>query len=108
MKKLKNTDELLSSVSDTINNLNQLRDQAYQQYSALIQMVVHNEITEEKQLERIMDSLLDFCDDPRFLSLYKRLCRHIFVRFPQLVGEHVSLYHSLFESGKEKSESPNV
>ena len=63
-----------------------------------VEEVAEEEVTEEKQIERIMDGLLDFCDEQRFLKLYKELCRHIFDRYPQLVGEHISIYRSLFES----------
>lgn len=39
-----------------------------------------------------MDGLLDFGDDLRFLEIYKRLCRHIFYKHPQMVGEHIYLW----------------
>ena len=37
-------------------------------------------ITEEREIERIMDGLVDFGDDPRLLELYKTLCRHMISR----------------------------
>ena len=89
---------MLESMLGTVESLNQLRNQAYRHYSSLISLILRNEISSEHQLERIMDGLLDFCDEQRFLKLYKELCRHIFDRYPQLVGEHISIYRSLFES----------
>ncbi len=98
MKESKVQEELLNTISETISSIDRLRDKAYQQYRSTVRMILQDEITEEKQIERIMDGLLDFCDEQRFLKLYKELCRHIFDRYPQLVGEHISIYRSLFES----------
>ena len=47
--------------------------------------------------EAIMDGFLDFCDDEKFLALYKKLCRHVYYQYPQLVGEHVNLFRLQFE-----------
>ena len=44
-----------------------------------------------------MDGLLVFCDDEKFLALYKKLCRHVYYQYPQLVGEHVNLFRLQFE-----------
>ena len=50
----------------------------------------------------IMDGLCDFCDEIRFIDLYRSLCRHIYYQYPQLVGEHVALFRALFEGPDEK------
>lgn len=63
---------------------------------------VKDQITDEQQLEQIMDGLCDFCDEIRFIDLYRSLCRHIYYQYPQLVGEHVALFRALFEGPDEK------
>ena len=59
--------------------------------------VLKNQIGSEREIETIMDGLLDFCDDEKFLGLYKELCRHVYYQNPQLVGEHVNLFRLQFE-----------
>ena len=61
-------------------------DAAYQQYSRLVEQVLNGRITEEREIERIMDGLVDFGDNPRLLELYKTLCRHVYYKYPALVG----------------------
>lgn len=95
---------MLESMLGTVESLNQLRNQAYRHYSSLISLVLRNEISSEQQLEWIMDGLLDFCDEPRFLEMYKKLCRHIYYRHPQLVRDHVTLYRTLFEPAELDNE----
>jgi len=91
----------MKELEKTIQALNRLRDSAFAQYSALVDSVLRDEITNQQQLERIMDGLLDFCDEERFLQIYKMLCRHIFYRYPQMVGEHVALFRAQFEDATE-------
>jgi len=95
---------MLESMLGTVESLNQLRNQAYRHYSSLISLVLRDEISSEQQVERIMDGLLDFCDEPRFLKMYKKSCRHVYCRYPQLVIDHVTLYRTLFEPAEEDNE----
>ena len=81
--------EALEAAKETVEALNKLTDQALAQYTALVDSAVAGHITDERELEHIMDGLLDFGDDLRFLEIYKRLCRHIFYKHPQMVGEHL-------------------
>ena len=61
--------------------------------------VLAGRITEESQIEHILDGILNFGDDLRFLDLSKKLCRHIYYQYPQLVGNFVSMYRALFVEG---------
>lgn len=90
-------DEFLESISEIAQQLAQLRNTAYMQYSLVVQQVLDDQITDVHSIERIMDSLLDFCDEDRFIEIYRRLCRHIYYKFLQLVGEHVALFRAQFE-----------
>ena len=56
----------------------------------------------EKEIERIMDGLLDFGDDEKFLALYKKLCRHVYTFYPQMVGKHIAIFRMQFEEKEEK------
>lgn len=84
--------EALEAAKETVEALNKLTDQALAQYTALVDSAVAGHITDERELEHIMDGLLDFGDDLRFLEIYKRLCRYIFYKHPQMVGEHIYLW----------------
>ena len=50
-------------------------DLAYTQYSHAVDEVISGRLTGEKQIEHILDGIIDFGDDLRFLELSKRLCR---------------------------------
>lgn len=96
-----NTDEnLLQSVKEVALQINDLRDRAYQQYSVLVKQVLSDQISNKQSIEKIMDGLLDFCDEERFIDIYRQLCRHIYHRHPTLVEEHVALFRAQFETNE--------
>lgn len=90
-------------IQELANRLRSLRDEAFTQYSRLVEQVLNDRITDKRDLERIMDGLLDFCDEERFIEIYRKLCRHIYYKHPQLVGEHVTLFRAQFEATEESN-----
>lgn len=87
----------LDDLKDIVEGISKLRDAAYVKYSELVRQVLENQITDEQQLEQIMDGLCDFGNESRFIELYRSLCRHIYYQCPELVGEHVTIFRALFE-----------
>lgn len=67
----------MEELRDIVEGISKLRDAAYTHYSLLVEQVLKDRITDEQQLERIMDGLCDFCDEIRFIELYRSLCRHM-------------------------------
>ena len=94
------TPDIMQELADRLRSL---RDEAFTQYSRLVEQVLNDRITDKCELERIMDGLLDFCDEERFIEIYRKLCRHIYYKHPQLVGEHVALFRAQFETAEEES-----
>ena len=101
VRNMGSNDALLNEIKDTINGIRALMDRAYQQYSSLVDAVINDEITDINQIERIMDGLVDLGDDVRFIEIYRKLCRHVYHRYPQLVGEHVMMFRAQFESNED-------
>ena len=63
----------IASIKYALEEVLKLQDTAFSQYTALVGQVLENQIIEERQLEQIMDGLLDFCDEDRFVALYRTL-----------------------------------
>lgn len=92
-----NQGKIIKDVEVIVNKIKKLHDLAYAQYSQLVEAVLAGSITDEKQIEHILDGIIDFGDDLRFLKLSKKLCRHIYYQYPQLVGNFVNMYRMIFE-----------
>ena len=98
---MENYEKLLEEIKGTIGKITELYDIAYRQYSHAVDEVLADRITDEKQIEGILDGIMDFGEDERFLELSKKLCRHIYYRYPQLVGDFVSMFRLLFEEKED-------
>lgn len=98
---------IYEEIRGTIDQLSGLYDQAFRQYSHLVNEVLIGRITGECQIEHILGGLLDFGDDLRFLELSKKLCRHIFYQYPQLVGDYAHMYRALFEEKEDDNGTGN-
>ena len=64
----------MEELRNIVEGISNLRDTAYAHYSLLVEQVLKDQITDEQQLEQIMDGLCDFCDEIRFIDLYRSLC----------------------------------
>lgn len=93
--------DLLDQVRETVDSIRRLTDAALEQYTSLVDAVIAGTICEQQEIERIMDGLLDFGDDIRFLDVYRKLCRHVYHTYPELVGEHIALWRLQFEGADE-------
>ena len=52
----------------------------------------------KNEIEKILDSLLDFGDDARFFGLFRKLCRHVYTQHPDSAVEYVNIFRMMFGS----------
>lgn len=86
---------------EIIRNFEDLKSELYQQYSRTVDLVIAGEITEKAEIEKVLDSLLDFGDDERFFVLFRKLCRHVYTQHPDTAVEYVNIFRMLF--GEEEN-----
>lgn len=79
-----------------IQQLEELKGELYQQYSRTVDLVVAGKITEKADIEKVLDSLLDFGDDERFYELFRKLCRHVYTKHPDTAVEYVNIFRMMF------------
>lgn len=60
---MEHNQNLLNDIQETIKKINELHNLAYTQYSQAVDEVLAGRITEESQVEHILDGILDFGDD---------------------------------------------
>lgn len=95
---MNNDRNILKELQEAFSGLLDLRDKAYDLYSEAVDAVERGLIPEEKQVEEILDGLLEYCDEERFFRLYQKLCRLVYERYPALVGEFVNMFRMIFET----------
>lgn len=77
--------------------LQAVRDYAYAQYSDEVKHLLTNKSPLQSQAEPLLDGLLDFCGEERFLKLFKEVCRHLLPSYPSTVQAYIQLYRAQYE-----------
>ncbi|MEA5050657.1 MAG: hypothetical protein VB021_04195 [Oscillospiraceae bacterium] len=96
-------DNIIAELRGVAQQIKALRDFAYTLYDAAAKDILSDRITDAKRITTIMDGLCDFCDEDRFISLYKMICKHIYFRYPEIVGDYVNLFRSLWMEKEDSS-----
>ena len=102
MAKDKDFQRAYDEVKDLVEAIRGVHRIALIQYTPLVDDVLSGKIADEASIERIMDGLLSFCDSQECMTLFKRLCRHIFYKHPQMVKDYISCYRMLYEEQPER------
>lgn len=92
----------LGELREIIEQLHALRDIAYEQFEASTKAILEARITDIHSIKTVLDSLCDFCDEDRFLILYKKICRHIYFQYPDIVGEYANLYRAIWDTNDDE------
>ena len=90
-----------AEIAALVSEISRIRILALKTYTRLVDKVAVGIITDEKEIERIMDGLADFGDFPECLNEYRRLCRLVYYKYPKLVGEHINLFRMLCTPDEE-------
>lgn len=96
-------------IASAVEGIEALRRTAFRQYSLLVEAVINNQITDQQEIQQIIDGLSDFGDQEEFLELSKKLYRHIYYAYPEMVGKYAALFRAMFmnnaASGEENSDT---
>lgn len=88
--------DTLSELMELLTQLEEQKKLIYVHFEQLVSQIIFEKITDQREIESVMDRLIDFGDDDRFRSLYKRLCRYVYNFYPQMVGEHIHIFRLQF------------
>ncbi|MDR3266049.1 MAG: hypothetical protein LBT24_00560, partial [Tannerella sp.] len=56
---------------------------------------------DEKEIEYILNYMLDFADNEKILALYRKLCRYYYSINPQATAEYIQSYKELYDEDEE-------
>ena len=81
---------LWSSIAREVINL--LEQRAYAVFCEFVDLVIDGKQSDIAQIELTMDYMLGFGYDEKIEGLYKKLCRFLYPKYPQLVESHVRFF----------------
>ena len=97
-KRRKTNSALLDSFREFALERQRLARQAEMIYAPEVDTVVRERSKDSKRIERLLDSILDFCFDSGMLLLYKKLCRYYFQIDPQATAFYIYAYRDMWDN----------
>lgn len=87
----------LDSFRELAESINKITQEAFLIYEAQVDIIYRNKIKNEKEIERVIDALLEYCYDDKMVFLFKRLCRYYYEINPTVTYEYVNIYRELWD-----------
>ena len=94
-------DKHYRDIDTLVQTIKQCHDDAVRLYTPDAEYLCHKNATEDG-VAHFLDGLLSFAIDDRILALFKKVCRHYFYKYPQMVNDYVIIYHEMYEPEKLK------
>ena len=88
--------ELTKDVIEIISQSKDIYDSAYTLYLNEAKHILNKTIADPNEIELLLDYILTFCDDTRFVYLYKLLCQRLNLYDAQATTDYVNIYKQLF------------
>ena len=91
------TEEELNGFKELAESINKITQEALIIYEPKVDRIYRNEVKDEKEIERVIEALLDYSYDDKILLLFKRICRYYYKINPELTYEYVMIYRGLWD-----------
>jgi hypothetical protein len=89
--------ELVQAIGELASARQQLARKAEQQYALEGEAIFQSQCRDPKQIERLLDDMLDFCFNEQMLLWYKKLCRYYFEIDPAATVSCVNAYRDIWD-----------
>jgi hypothetical protein len=84
--------------------MNDCASLAVTQYEPIADDIINGVITDPHEIDLQMDYMCDFCFNDEMLLLFKKVCRAILYKHPDIVVSHINQYRKLWDSDVAEEE----
>ena len=77
-----------------VERIQDISELLYNYYKPLVDIV---EKASEKEVEHLLDYMLDVCHDDRMLNLFKKVCRRYYSLYPEMIASEILAYKEWYE-----------
>lgn len=92
---------MIEEITKLIESRNQLAQQAFGQYAALVDSIIASQTTDVNHISLTLDYMLDFCFDDQMLLLYRRLCRYLYDIDKETTASYINTYREMWDENGE-------
>lgn len=94
--------EFLEGIKGFAQQLQALQKQALNEFMPLVENIIENRISNVKQIEGVLDRLMEVAADGEGLDLYRRLCRHLYSLNQQSALFYVQSWKEMWDEEGEQ------
>ena len=103
------TEEELNGFKELAESINKITEEAFVIYEAQVDRIYRNKVKDEKEIERVIEALLDYSYEDKILLLFKRICQYYYKINPTVTYEYVMIYRDLWDDEYlDKNEEENT
>lgn len=90
-------DETTFAIKEIAFQIKELNHLAYHQYEPIAADLC-SRIASSDEVEYVLDRMLDFCGDYTVLGLFKKVCRHYFHLYPEMIAFQINAYREIWDT----------
>ena len=79
-----------------VERIQDISELSYNYYKPLVDSIIVEKAS-EKEVEHLLDYMLDVCHDDRMLNLFKKVCRRYHALYPEMIASEIRVYKEWYE-----------
>lgn len=79
-----------------VERIQDISELSYNYYKPLVDSIIVEKAS-EKEVEHLLDYMLDVCHDDRMLNLFKKVCRRYHALYPEMIASEILVYKGWYE-----------
>ena len=79
-----------------VERIQDISELSYNYYNPLVDSIIVEKAS-EKEVEHLLDYMLDVCHDDRMLNLFKKVCRRYHALYPEMIASEILVYKEWYE-----------
>ena len=79
-----------------VERIQDISELSYNYYKPLVDSIIVEKAS-EKEVEHLVDYMLDVCHDDRMLNLFKKVCRRYHALYPEMIASEILVYKEWYE-----------
>ena len=83
-------------INAIVERIQEASELSYNYYKPLVESIIAEKAS-EKEVEYLLDYMLDACHDERMLNLFKKVCRRYYNLYPEMIVSEILAYKEWYE-----------
>lgn len=84
------------SLDEIVRSFRNLNQQILAVYTPLVEEICSRKNVGTKKLENLLDWLESSCISDDVIELFKKVCRHFYYQYPEVITDYVLIYKELY------------